>query len=100
MKKPIIFYVDRAAPEPNRSPLVDGARWWAGAFDAAGFIDAFRVEVLPEGVNPLDARYNVISWVHRQTRGWSYGDPIADPRTGEIVKGAVTLGSLLVVQKT
>lgn len=98
VKKPIVFYVDRAAPEPIRTALIEGARWWAGAFDAAGFIDAFRVEVLPEGVNPLDARYNVISWVHRQTRGWSYGDPIADPRTGEIVKGAVTLGSLRVRQ--
>ncbi len=98
VKKSIVFYVDRAAPEPIRTALIEGARWWSGAFDAAGFIDAFRVEVLPEGVNPLDARYNVISWVHRQTRGWSYGDPIADPRTGEIVKGAVTLGSLRVRQ--
>ena len=94
VKKPIVFYVDRAAPEPVRSALVEGARWWAQAFDAAGFIDAFRVEVLPEGVNPLDARYNVINWVHRQTRGWSYGWPITDPRTGEIVKGSVLLGSL------
>ncbi|HLZ83635.1 MAG TPA: zinc-dependent metalloprotease [Caulobacteraceae bacterium] len=94
VKKPIVFYVDRAAPEPVRSALIDGARWWAQAFDAADFVDAFRVEVLPQGVNPLDARYNVINWVHRQTRGWSYGSPITDPRTGEIVKGSVLLGSL------
>jgi len=94
VKKPIVFYVDRAAPEPVRSALVEGASWWAKAFDAAGFIDAFSVKVLPEGVNPLDARYNVINWVHRQTRGWSYGANIIDPRTGEIVKGAVLLGSL------
>ena len=93
VKKPIVFYVDRAAPEPVRSALVEGARWWAAAFAAAGFIDALRVEVLPEGVSPLDARYNVINWVHRQTRGWSYGDNIIDPRTGEIVKGTVLLGS-------
>jgi Met-zincin/Domain of unknown function (DUF5117) len=92
--KPIVFYVDRAAPEPVRSALVDGARWWSAAFAAAGFVDAFRVEVLPEGVSPLDARYNVINWVHRQTRGWSYGMGVVDPRTGEIVKGAVLLGSL------
>jgi hypothetical protein len=98
VKKPIVFYVDRAAPEPVRSALVEGARWWAQAFDAAGFIDAFKVEVLPEGASPLDARYNVINWVHRQTRGWSYGYPITDPRTGEIVKGAVLLGSLRVRQ--
>ena len=98
VKKPIIFYVDNAAPEPVRSALLEGARWWSQAFEAAGFIDAFRVEVLPEGVNPLDARYNVINWVHRQTRGWSYGQNISDPRTGEIVKGAVLLGSLRVRQ--
>jgi hypothetical protein len=98
VKKPIVFYVDRAAPEPIRSALVEGARWWAQAFDAAGFIDAFRVEVLPDGVSPLDARYNVINWVHRQTRGWSDGQPIVDPRTGEIVKGSVLLGSLRVRQ--
>ena len=88
VKKPIVFYVDRAAPEPIRAALVEGARWWAQAFDAAGFIDAFKVEVLPPGVSPLDARYNVINWVHRQTRGWSLGYPLSDPRTGEIVEGA------------
>ena len=98
VKKPIVFYVDRAAPDPIRSALVEGARWWAQTFDAAGFIDAFRVEVLPEGISPLDARYNVINWVHRQTRGWSYGFPVTDPRTGEIVKGSVLLGSLRVRQ--
>lgn len=96
--KPIVFYVDRAAPEPIRSALVDGALWWADAFDKAGFIDAFRVEVLPEGVDPLDARYNVINWVNRATRSWSYGQSVADPRTGEIVKGSVLLGSLRVRQ--
>lgn len=93
VKKPIVFYVDRAAPEPVRSALIEGGRWWNQAFDAAGFVDAFRVEVLPEGVSPLDARYNVVNWVHRQTRGWSYGHAVVDPRTGEIVKGDVLLGS-------
>lgn len=96
--EPIVFYVDRAAPEPLRSALVDGASWWAEAFDRAGFIDAFRVEVLPEGADPLDARYNVINWVNRATRSWSYGQSIVDPRTGEIVKGSVLLGSLRVRQ--
>jgi hypothetical protein len=93
VKKPIVFYIDRAAPEPVRSALMDGARWWAQAFEAAGFIDAFKVEVLPQGVSPLDARYSVVNWVHRQTRGWSYGHAVVDPRTGEIVKGDVLLGS-------
>jgi hypothetical protein len=98
VEKPIVFYVDPATPEPIRSALMEGARWWAEAFDAAGFINAFRVDVLPDGVSPLDARCNVINWVHRQTRGWSYGASVIDPRTGEIVKGTVLLGSLRIRQ--
>jgi hypothetical protein len=91
---PIVYYVDRGAPEPLRSALLEGARWWNQAFEAAGYSNAFRVELLPEGVDPMDVRYNVIEWVHRATRGWSYGSSITDPRTGEIIKGHVTLGSL------
>ena len=92
--KPIVYYVDRGAPEPIRSALVEGANWWSQAFEAAGFKNAFRVEVLPEGADPMDIRYNMIQWVHRSTRGWSYGEAVTDPRTGEIIKGQVTLGSL------
>ena len=92
--KPIVYYVDRGAPEPIRSALVEGANWWKDAFEAAGFKNAFRVEVLPEGADPMDIRYNMIQWVHRATRGWSYGEAVTDPRTGEIIKGQVTLGSL------
>ena len=92
--QPIVYYVDRGAPEPVRSALVEGARWWDQAFTAAGWHDAFRVEVLPEGADPMDVRYNIIQWVHRYTRGWSYGATVTDPRTGEILKGNVTLGSL------
>jgi hypothetical protein len=93
--KPIQYYVDRGAPEPIRSALVEGARWWDQAFQAAGWAPGtFEVDVLPEGADPMDARYNIIQWVHRFTRGWSYGHPVADPRTGEIIKGNVTLGSL------
>ncbi len=94
VRKPIIFYVDRAAPEAIRTALMEGASWWAQAFDAAGYIDAFRVEPLPENANPADVRYNVIAWVHRETRAWSTGATIVDPRTGEIVRGVVQLGSL------
>lgn len=94
VRKPVVFYVDRAAPPEIRTALIDGARWWSAAFDAAGFVDAFRVEELPEDVNPMDARYNVIAWVHRETRGWSTGSTVVDPRTGEIVRGVVQLGSL------
>ncbi len=98
VRRPIVYYVDRGAPEPVRSALLDGARWWAQAFDAAGFVAAFRVELLPEDAHPLDVRYNVINWVHRATRGGSNGDAIMDPRTGEIIKGHVLLGSLRVRQ--
>ena len=94
VKKPIVFYIDRSAPEPVRTALEQGVRWWAAAFDAAGFENAFKVDVLPQGADPLDVRYNVVNWVDRATRGWSYGQPIADPRTGEIIKGSVLLGSL------
>jgi hypothetical protein len=96
--KPIVYYLDRGAPEPVRSALLDGARWWTAAFEKAGFKDGFRVELMPEGADPADVRYNVITWVHRATRGWSYGNAIADPRTGQIIRGAVTLGSQRVRQ--
>jgi hypothetical protein len=98
VRHPITFYVDRAAPEPIRTALLEGAGWWRDAFDQAGYIDAYRVELLPEGIDPLDARYNVIRWVNRATRGWSYGQVVEDPRTGEIIRGQVLLGSLRVRQ--
>lgn len=96
--EPIVYYVDRGAPEPVRSALVEGASWWNQAFEAAGYENAFRVELLPEDADPMDVRYNVIQWVHRSTRGWSYGSSVMDPRTGEIIKGHVSLGSLRVRQ--
>ncbi len=96
--EPIVYYLDRGTPEPVRSALLEGARWWEDAFEAAGFSNAFRVEIMPEGADPMDVRYNVIQWVHRATRGWSYGRSVVDPRTGEILKGHVSLGSLRVRQ--
>lgn len=96
--EPIIYYVDRGAPEPVRSALIEGGKWWNQAFEAAGYKDAFQVKVMPEGAHPMDIRYNVIQWVHRSTRGWSYGASVVDPRTGEILKGHVSLGSLRVRQ--
>ncbi len=98
VEEPIIYYVDRGAPEQVRGALLEGASWWAEAFDAAGFVDAYEVRLLPEDAHPLDVRFNVIQWVHRSTRGWSYGNSIIDPRTGEIIKGHVTLGSLRIRQ--
>jgi hypothetical protein len=96
--EPIIYYLDPGIPEPVMSALRDGASWWDQAFAAAGYKNAFQVKVLPEGADPMDVRYNVINWVHRATRGWSYGSSVVDPRTGEIIKGHVTLGSLRVRQ--
>ncbi|HLO81380.1 MAG TPA: zinc-dependent metalloprotease, partial [Chitinophagaceae bacterium] len=95
---PIIYYLDNGTPEPIRSALLEGASWWNQAFEAAGFINAFQVKVLPDTADPMDIRYNMINWVHRSTRGWSYGAGVTDPRTGEIIKGQVTLGSLRVRQ--
>lgn len=96
--KPIVYYLDSGVPEPIRSALFEGATWWNAAFEAAGFKDAFQVKMLPADADPMDIRYNVVQWVHRSTRGWSYGSSITDPRTGEILKGKVTLGSLRVRQ--
>lgn len=94
VKKPIVYYIDSAAPPAIRKALAEGVAWWATAFDAAGYVDAFRVEELPANIDPLDMRYNVVNWVNRATRGWAYGSSIVDPRTGEILKGSVMLDSL------
>jgi len=91
--EPIVYYIDRAAPEPIRSALLEGASWWNQAFEAIGYRNAFHVKILPKGADPMDVRYNMVNWVHRSTRGWSYGGSVTDPRTGEIIKGHVALGS-------
>ena len=96
--EPIVYYIDPGTPEPIRSALMEGTAWWNQAFDAAGYKDAFQVKLLPADADPMDIRYNLVQWVHRSTRGWSYGGSIIDPRTGEILKGKVTLGSLRVRQ--
>ncbi|WP_138431230.1 zinc-dependent metalloprotease [Fodinibius saliphilus] len=96
--EPIVYYLDPGTPEPVRGALLDGARWWNQAFEAAGYKDAFQVKMLPDSAHPMDVRYNMINWVHRSTRGWSYGSSVVDPRTGEIIKGHVLLGSLRVRQ--
>lgn len=96
--EPIIYYIDRSAPEPIRSALVEGGSWWNEAFEAIGYRNAFQVKVLPAGADPMDVRYNMVNWVHRSARGWSYGSSVSDPRTGEIIKGHVALGSLRVRQ--
>ncbi|MDV6316852.1 zinc-dependent metalloprotease [Idiomarina sp. HP20-50] len=97
-REPIVYYLDPGAPEPVKTALLEGARWWSEGFEALGYENAFQVKVLPENADPMDVRYNVIQWVHRATRGWSYGSSVIDPRSGEIIKGHVTLGSLRVRQ--
>jgi hypothetical protein len=92
--KPIQYWVDSGAPEDVRKALLEGASWWNQAFEAAGFRNGFKVDLLPDGADPMDIRYNMINWVHRSTRGWSSGGSVSDPRTGEIIKATVTLGSL------
>ncbi|MFT5283992.1 MAG: hypothetical protein ACI8TQ_000143 [Planctomycetota bacterium] len=96
--EPIVYYIDRGAPEPIRTALLEGARYWQPVFAAAGFPDGFRAELLPEGADIHDVRYNIVQWANRSTRGWSYGNSVRDPRTGEILKGHVTLGALRVRQ--
>ncbi|MEM8509870.1 MAG: zinc-dependent metalloprotease [Bacteroidota bacterium] len=96
--EPLVYYLDNGTPEPVRSALLEGGQWWNQAFEAIGYKDAFQVKILPDDADPLDVRYNVIQWVHRSTRGWSYGSSVRDPRTGEIIKGHVSLGSLRIRQ--
>ena len=96
--EPIIYYLDNGTQEPVRSALVEGGQWCNQAFESIGFKNAFQVKILPDDADPLDVRFNVIQWVHRSTRGWSYGSSVSDPRTGEIIKGHVSLGSLRIRQ--
>jgi len=96
--EPIEYSLEPGTPEPGRSALLEGASWWSEAFEAIGYKDAYQVRLLPPEADPLDIRYNVIQWVHRSTRGWSYGSSITDPRTGQILKGHVSLGSQRVRQ--
>ncbi len=96
--EPIVYYVDPGTPEPIRSALLEGASWWNEAFEDIGYRNAFQAKILPDGADPMDIRYNMINWIHRATRGWSYGASVTDPRTGEIIKGHVALGSLRIRQ--
>ena len=91
--KPIVYYIDAGIPEPYRSAFLEGGRWWNEVLGAAGWRNAFRIETLPAGVSPLDARYPAIYWVHRMQRGPSNGPSSIDPRTGEIVHTVVRMDS-------
>jgi hypothetical protein len=93
IKNPIVYYVDRGIPEPLRTATLQGVAFWTEAFDRAGLKGAFKVELLPEGIDPMDARYNVVQWVNRNERGWSVGGALTDPRTGEMLKGMARMDS-------
>ncbi|MFL5608201.1 MAG: zinc-dependent metalloprotease [Gemmatimonadaceae bacterium] len=93
IKNPIVYYVDAGIPEPVRQATLEGVRFWTEAFDRAGLTGGFRAELLPEGADPLDARYNVVQWENRNERGWSVGGSLGDPRTGEILKGMARMDS-------
>ncbi|MGI9141383.1 MAG: zinc-dependent metalloprotease [Gemmatimonadaceae bacterium] len=93
IRDPLVFYIDRGIPEPVRTATREGVQWWADAFDAAGLRGALRVEDLPEGADPLDARYNVVQWENRHERGWSIGGSLGDPRTGELLKAMARMDS-------
>ncbi|MBW3130176.1 zinc-dependent metalloprotease [Hymenobacter profundi] len=93
--EPIVYYVDRGAPPDIKKALIEGGAWWNQAFEAAGYKNAFLVKELPQDADPMDIRYNVVNWVDRagNPRAFSFGSSYIDPRTGEIIKGVVTLGS-------
>ena len=93
IKNPIVYYIDRGIPEPLLTASVQGAKFWEQVFDQAGLKGGFRVELLPEGADPMDARYNVVQWENRNERGWSVGGSLGDPRTGQIIKGMARLDS-------
>lgn len=91
--QPIVYYLDPGVPEPYRSAFHQGAMWWRAVLEAAGFKNAFRIEDMPPDMDPMDARYHVIQWVHRDSPGYSIGPSFVDPRTGEIIKAAVRMES-------
>ena len=91
--KPIVYYLDPGIQEPYRTAFKQGLAWWTLTFQAAGFSNAFRVEDMPPDMDPMDARYHVIQWMHRSDIGASVGPSFVDPRTGEIIKAAVRMDS-------
>ena len=94
-KTPIVFYIDPSVPAELRPLVKEAVSWWNPAFEAAGFRNALRVEdVLPQNIDPLSIGVNVITWVPRMTRGWSYGTTVVDPRTGQILKALVRLDGM------
>ncbi|HEX9705411.1 MAG TPA: zinc-dependent metalloprotease, partial [Gemmatimonadales bacterium] len=85
-KKPIVYYIDPNVPEEYRQPFKDGVEAWNSAFEAAGWKDAIKAEMLPEGVDPEDIRYPTLRWNVSDAPGYgAIGPSVVDPRTGEIL---------------
>ena len=91
--KPIVFYLDAGIQEPYRTAFRQGIMWWNTAFEAAGYRNAIRVDDMPADMDPMDARYHVVQWIHRSQPSSSWGNSFVDPRTGEIIKAAVRMDS-------
>ncbi|MEP6764713.1 MAG: zinc-dependent metalloprotease, partial [Gemmatimonadaceae bacterium] len=88
---PIVYYLDPGIPAEYREALREGGMWWNKVFEAAGFKNAFALRDLPAGADPMDARYNILEWVHRAAPGPSVGPSFSDPRTGEIIRAVVRI---------
>ena len=86
--KPITYYVDPGAPEPVRTALIEGARWWNQAFEAAGFRNGFRRRAAARGRRSdgralqhhhvgasFDARLELRLVGHRSTDGGDHQGP-------------------------
>jgi hypothetical protein len=93
-EKPIVFYIDPAVPGAVRPLITDAISWWNPAFEAAGFSNALQVKDLPPSVDAFDNGVNVILWVPRESRGFSFGGVISDPRTGQVLKALVRLDAM------
>ncbi len=93
IKNPIVYYVDPGIPEPLKSATIEGATFWTQAFDRAGLRGGFQVKLLPADADPMDVRYNLVLWINRNERGWSFGGSLGDPRTGENLKGVAHMDS-------
>jgi hypothetical protein len=91
---PLVFYIDPSVPVELRPFVTEAVLWWNTAFEAAGFRNALEVRELPGDVDPLSIGVNVITWVARTTRGFSWTNFVVDPRTGQILKTLICLDGM------
>jgi hypothetical protein len=95
-KQPIVYYIDRTVPESYRPYLKEGVEIWNGAFEAAGWKDAIRAELLPDSVDPEDIRYPTLRWNVSDEPGYgAIGPSVVDPRTGEVLDADILFEATL-----